>query len=100
MVVFQDHGNHVDTISSYETTEWFICTWLRKSVREGDVLWKTKSPVACSFGEELPGRMGFMAIGEKWEDVRLSTLIAVVEEGTKNTVVSVYPECDGAEVKE
>jgi len=94
----QGHGNHVDTISSCETTGQFIYTWLRKSVREGDVLWKTKSPVACSFGEELPGQMGFMAIGDERESIRLSALIAVVEEGTKNTVVSAYPECDGAEV--
>ena len=95
----QGHGNHIDTISSCETTEQFICTWLRKSVQEGDVLWGTKSPICCSFGEEMPQRMRFIAIGNEREPVRLNALIAVVEEGKQNNMVSAYPECDGAEVR-
>ena len=95
----QGHGNHIDTISSCETTEQFICSWLQKSVQEGDLLWKTKSPINCSFGSEMPERMKFIAIGSGREPVRLNALIAVVEEGQRNTLVSAYPECDGAEVE-
>ena len=95
----QGHGNHIDTISSCETTEQFICSWLRKSVQEGDLLWGTKSPISCSFGSEMPERMKFIAIGSGRESVRLNALIAVVEEGTHNNLVSAYPECDGAEVE-
>ena len=95
----QGHGNHIDTISSCETTEQFICSWLRKSVQEGDLLWGTKSPISCSFGSEMPERMKFIAIGSGRESVRLNALIAVVEEGKHNNLVSAYPECDGAEVE-
>lgn len=95
----QGHGNHIDTISSCETTEQFVCTWLRKFVQDGDVLWGTKSPIGCSFGDEMPERMKFIAIGRGSEPVRVNALIAVVEEGKQNNVVSAYPECDGAEVK-
>lgn len=97
--VNQGHGNHIDTISSCETTEQFICTWLRKSVQEGDLIWRTKSPVGCSFGEGMPKRMKCIAIGKECEPVRLNALIAVVEEGKQNNMVSAYPECDGAEVE-
>ena len=47
----------------------------------------------------MPQRMRFIAIGNEREPVRLNALIAVVEEGKQNNMVSAYPECDGAEVR-
>ena len=68
----QGHGNHIDTISSCETTEQFVCTWFRKSVQEGDVLWGTKEPIDCSLGGEMPEQMKFIAIGKERDPVRFS----------------------------
>ena len=47
----------------------------------------------------MPEQMKFIAIGKERDPVRLNALIAVIEEGKSSTVVSGYPECDGAEVR-
>lgn len=97
--VDQGHGNHIDTVNPHESSSQFIVLELRKAVQTGAVLWGTKNPVACSFGQEMPEQMKFIAIGQKDDAVRLNALIAIVEEKKSNQVVSGYPECDGAEVR-
>lgn len=96
--VHQGQGSHLATVNPCETTEQFVCIWLRKTVEEGDILWRTKDPISCSLGPENPDRMKFLAIGRRADAVRAIALLAVVEEGKSNTVVSAYPECDGSEV--
>ena len=59
----------------------------------------TRQAVACDFGERLPKSMPILYLGDVKHSPRLVILLAVNEAGKKNTLVSAYPECDGAEVE-
>jgi len=66
----------------------------------GNAHWQgqKRDPVACSFGEDMPKAMPMILLGYEQHSVRMEMLLAVNEEGKRNTVMSAYPECDGSEV--
>ena len=95
--VNQGHGDHIGCVTSLETSQ-FVVQYLRDAVKKGAVIADIKEPIACNFGEDMPGPMPMILLGELDKPIRLNALIAVNERGKQNTLVSGYPEYDGAEV--
>ena len=95
----QGHGDHNDCLCESGKGEEFLANWIPRSIAEGGLIGGTKQAVACDFGERLPKAMPMLYIGDMKHPQRLVILLAVNEAGKKNTLVSAYPECDGAEVE-
>lgn len=97
--VNQGHGDHNDCLCEPGKSQEFFATWIPKSISDGELIGATASPVSCDFGKDMPSKMPILLLGNKKSPLRLEILLAVNEKGNRNTLVSVYPECDGAEVK-
>ena len=97
--VNQGHGDHNDCLCEPEKNNEFLANWIPRSIAEGAVIGGTKQAIACDFGERLPKAMPMLYLGDVKHPQRLVILLAVNEAGKRNTLVSVYPECDGAEVE-
>lgn len=97
--VNQGHGDHNDCLCEPGRGKEFLVNWIPRSIAEGGVICGTKQAVACDFGERMPKAMPMLYVGDMKHPQRLSLLLAVNEAGKTNTLVSAYPECDGAAVE-
>ena len=97
--VNQGHGDHNDCLCEPGRGKEFLANWIPRSIAEGGLIGGTKQAVACDFGERMPKSMPMLYIGDMKHPQRLALLLAVNEAGKKNTLVSAYPECDGAAVE-
>ena len=97
--VNQGHGDHNDCLCEPGKGEEFLANWIPRSIAEGELIGVTRQAVACDFGERLPKSMPMLYLGDMKHSPRLVILLAVNEAGRENTLVSAYPECDGAEVE-
>ena len=97
--IHQGHGNHNSCLCEPEKDEEFLSEWIPRSITESEVIGGTKEPIACNFGDDLPKEMPMLFLGDTKAPLRLGLLLAVKEAGKQNTLVSVYPEHDGAEVR-
>lgn len=96
----QGHGDHNDCLfgrSEGDKTE--SVEWIRKSVSKSEICGRTEDVVSCALGNGLPGRLPFVLLASDFGKVRLQMLIGVLEQGKRNTLISAYPECDGATVE-
>ena len=97
--VNQGHGDHNDCLCEPGKSQEFLTTWIPKSISDGELIGATANPVACDFGKDMPNKMPILFLGDKKSHLRLEIMLAVNEKGKQNTLVSVYPEYDGTEVK-
>ena len=97
--VNQGHGDHNDCLFEPGRGKESLANWIPRSIAEGGLIGGTKQAVACDFGERMPKAMPMLYIGDMKHPQRLALLLAVNEAGKKNTLVSAYPECDGAAVE-
>lgn len=97
--VNQGHGDHNGCLCESGKDEEFLANWIPRSIAEGVLIDGTRQAVACDFGERLPKSMPMLYLGDVKHSPRFVILLAVNEAGKKNTLISAYPECDGAEVE-
>ena len=95
----QGHGDHMDCLCGPGNTNEFLSQWIPQSITKSGLIGGTKEPVDCDFGDEMPKKMPMLLLGDKSCPLRLVILLAVNEVGKQNTLVSAYPELDGAEVR-
>lgn len=93
----QGHGDHIECLSDSGDAKEFVATWLHESISKGDLVLATSAPVSCKLGDGITKQIPMFYIGAK-SPLHLMVLLASDEEEKRNSVVSVYPECDGAEV--
>ena len=93
----QGHGDHMDCLCGPGNTNEFLSQWIPQSITKSGLIGGTKEPVDCDFGDEMPKKMPMLLLGDKSCPLRLVILLAVNEVGKQNTLVSAYPEFDGAE---
>lgn len=96
--IHQGHGDHNCCLCEPGKDGEFLAEWIPRSISESEVLGGTKEPIACDFGDEMPKSMPMLFLGDTKAPIRLGILLAVNEAGKQNTLVSAYPEHDGAEV--
>jgi len=97
--VNQGHGDHIECVCEPGTDGEFLSRWIPQSITDGELIWGTKEPVECDFGDKMPKKMPMLFLGDRKSSLRLGILLAVNEAGKQNTLVSAYPEFDGAEVE-
>ena len=95
---YQGHGDHIDCISDGEGASSFAVNWLPGIVQTGDLNLETGKPVSNALGDGFPKETKVVLIGNKGTSIRALVMIAANEKARSNTVISAYPECDGAEV--
>lgn len=96
--VHKGHGNHIECVCEPGADDEFLSRWISRSIAEGELIWGTKKPIACNFGDKMPKKMPLVFLGDKTRSLRLGILLAVIEAGKRSGFVSAYPEFDGAEV--
>jgi len=95
--VNQGHGDHFSCVTELQPSQ-FVATYLTKAVKCADTILDTGSPIPCNFGKDKPSELPMVLLGELKSPIRVNALIAVIEREKQSTVISGYPECDGAEV--
>ena len=96
----QGHGNHNDCLfGKSEGEDSATVAWIRKVVPKSVICGRTEDSVSCALGNDLPERLPFVLLSSDSEKVRLQLLIGVLEQGKRNTLISAYPEGDGATVE-
>ena len=97
--VNQGHGDHIECVCESGMDNEFLSTWIPQSISDGELICASKGSVACDFGDEIPKAMPMLYLGDVRRPIRFGILLAVNEVGKQNTLISAYPEYDGAEVK-
>jgi len=97
--IHQGHGDHIECICDDTGAASFATTWLPEIVQTGDLVLTTQRPVANALGDGFPSETKVFLVGKKNMPVRALVMIAANEKERNNTVISAYPECDGAEAE-
>lgn len=98
--VNQGHGNHNDCLfGSPGGDKPEMAEWICKIVPKSEICGRTENAIPCALGNGLPERLPFVLLTSDRGKVRLQMLVGVVEPGKHNTLISAYPECDGATVE-
>lgn len=98
--VNQGHGDHNDCLFLPESDDdTSLIARVKSVMASGTVVAGTTNAVSCFFGTDTPQMLPVIYISGEQGPVNLMTVICVLEKGRKNTFVSAYPECDGADVK-
>lgn len=93
----QGHGDHIECAYDGAPSQ-FAVLWLTKAARDGDLIGKTREPVANGLGDGFPKKTNAFLLGPLSTPLRAVVLIA--EKAPRdNIVVSGYPECEGTAVK-
>lgn len=96
----QGHGDHNDCLfGRSEDGGMEIVDRIRKMMPTSVICGRTETEIPCSMGAGLPDSMSFVMLASDTGAVRLQTLVGVVEAGKQNTLISAYPECEGATVE-
>ena len=94
----QGHGDHNACLYESGGEREFLANWIPRSIAEGEVIGGTKQAIPCDFGERMSKEMPMLYLGDAKHSLRFGILLAVNEVGKENTLVSAYPEYDGAKV--
>lgn len=96
--IHQGHGDHLDCIREDQETGAFLTNWLPRILAKGDIVATTSDPVAHNLGGAFPEKTLVFLIGYPHPPLRVVAMIAANAEKKQNTLISAYPEYDGAEV--